>query len=203
MALPPLSEQIPLNLRPEPVYDFENFVETAANADVLTILRAWPNWPSPVLLLLGPSGSGKTHLGRAWAAGGGDRLFIDNAHTQDETLLFDAINRALSGELAGLILAAPEIFTSDMPDLRSRLGAIPKAVLQDHNDEALEPILRHLFAQTGREVSRDVVQYMLKYTDRSIAALRCLVNELDVAAGAAKTDITKRFVGKFLEQRAD
>jgi len=90
-----------------------------------------------------------------------------------------------------------------MPDLRSRLGAIPKAVLQDHNDEALEPILRHLFAQTGREVSRDVVQYMLKYTDRSIAALRCLVNELDVAAGAAKTDITKRFVGKFLEQRAD
>jgi len=197
----PLSGQIPLNLRPEPVYDFENFIEAASNADALKIVQAWPNWTSAALLLLGPSGSGKTHLGKAWAANADGATFIDDAHAQDETMLFDAINRALSGEISGLILAAPDMFTPAMPDLRSRLGAMPKAVLQDHDDAALEPILRHLFAQTGREVSRDVVEYMLKYTDRSVSALRGLVGELDIAAGAAKSDITKRFVGKYLDGR--
>lgn len=195
---PPLSGQIPLNLRPEPKYDFENFIETASNVDALKIIRAWPNWPSAVLLLLGPSGSGKTHLGQAWAAAHADVLFIDDAHSQDETQLFDTINRALSGELAGLVLAAPEMFTPAMPDLRSRLGAMPKAVLQDHDDEALEPILRHLFAQTGREVSLDLVEYMLKHTDRSVAALRVLVSELDVAASGAKSDLNKYFVSRYL-----
>jgi len=204
---PPISGQIPLNLRPQPIYDFENFVETASNADALKIVQAWPNWPSAALWLLGPHGSGKTHLGTAWAqrmrADGSDTaLFIDAAHMQDETQLFDAINRALSGQIAGLIIAAPEIFSPAMPDLTSRLNAMPKAVLQDHNDEALEPILRHLFAQAGREVSRDVVEYILKYSERSVASLRSLVIDLDVAASAAKVDITKRYVGKFLELRA-
>jgi len=205
MPKSPGASQIPLNLRPSPRFTFETFVETTSNAAALKIVRAWPNWPSAALFLLGPSGSGKTHLGSAWAANHNSEhnpvIFIDDAHLQDETYLFDMINQALIGQIAGLTLAAPEAFIADMPDLRSRLGAMPKAVLRDHDDDALEPILRHLFSQTGREVSRDVVEYMLKYTDRSVTALRDLVNALDVAAGAAKTDVTKRFISKFLAEQ--
>lgn len=202
----PITGQIPLNLRPDPVYDFENFIETRANLEALKIVQAWPNWPSAALWLLGPSGSGKTHLGTAWAekmraSGTFDGMFLDEVQKTDETYLFDIINRALSGQISGLIIAAPDIFTPAMPDLASRLRAMPKAVLREHDDADLEPILRHLFAQQGRDISRDVVEYILKYTDRSVAALRNLVMDLDISASAAKLDITKRFVAKYLGGR--
>ena len=194
-----VSGQIPFNLRPEPAYNFDNFTQTASNLEALKIVKAWPNWPSAVLLLLGPSGSGKTHLGQAWASQSNGAIFIDDAERQDETWLFDQINQALNGQISGLMLAARDIFTPAMPDLRSRLNAMPKAVLKEQDDEALEPILRHLFAQTGREVSKDVVDYILKFSDRSVNALRALVSALDIEAGAAKTDVTKRFVSRYLE----
>ncbi|MEP1229599.1 MAG: DnaA/Hda family protein [Litorimonas sp.] len=199
MSKTSLSGQIPFNLRPEPAYNFDNFVKTASNSDALKIVQAWPNWPSATLLLLGPHGSGKTHLGQAWALNTQGVMFVDDAHQQDETRLFDLINRALNGDVKGLMLSAPDVFVASIPDLRSRLGAMPKAVLKEQDDEALEPILRHLFAQTGREVSKDVVDYILKFTDRSVSALRVLVNDLDVSAGAAKTDVTKRFVSRYLD----
>lgn len=194
------ANQIPLNLRPEPEYSYDSFIETPANADALRIIKAWPNWPSAALLLLGPAGSGKTHLGQAWAktSGGG---FIDDAQGESEADIFDAINRALSGQSKGLLIASDTIWTPDMPDLSSRLGAMPKVILQEQDDASLEPILRQLFAQTGREVRRDVVKFMLKYTDRSVSALRGLVGELDLAAGAAKADVTKNFVSKYLKSR--
>ncbi len=199
MSGPSVSGQIPFNLRPDPAYNFNNFVQTASNLEALKIVKAWPNWPTAVLLLLGPSGSGKTHLGQAWASQSNGAIFIDDAERQDETWLFDQINQALNGQISGLMLAARDIFTPAMPDLRSRLNAMPKAVLKEQDDEALGPILRHLFAQTGREVSKDVVDYILKFSDRSVNALRALVSALDIEAGAAKTDVTKRFVSRYLE----
>lgn len=194
------SAQIPLNLHPDAVYSFENFIVASSNADALKILRAWPAWPSPVLFLLGPSGSGKTHLGKAWAGAHEGVEFIDDAHLQDEMALFETINAALAGVIPGLLLCAPQLPRPAMPDLCSRYKAIPKALLHEHDDDSLEPIVRKLFSECGREVSRDVVQYILSYTDRSVSALRRLVLGLDSAASAAKSDVTKRFVGKYLEQ---
>ena len=62
-----MPKQIPLNLRPDAPYSFQTFYETPSNQDALALVKAYPNWPSPILLLLGPKGSGKTHLGEAWA----------------------------------------------------------------------------------------------------------------------------------------
>lgn len=195
-----MPKQIPLNLRPDAPYSFQTFYETPSNQDALALVKAYPNWPSPILLLLGPKGSGKTHLGEAWAQAHGGQ-FLDDAETLDEAQLFDAINRALSGTGKGLMLAARMLWGAKMPDLNSRLGAIPKAQLLEPDDDSLEPILRSLFAQTGRDVSRDVVGYILKHTDRSVSALKTLVSELDLAAGSAKSDLTKAFVAKYLKTR--
>lgn len=196
-----MPDQIPLNLRPDAPYNFQTFLETPSNQDALKLVKAWPNWPSPILLLLGPKGSGKTHLGRAWAQEHGGQ-FLDDVEGLDEAMLFDAINRVLSGADKGLMLAAKTLWQAQMPDLNSRLGAIPKAQLYEHDDDSLEPILRGLFSQTGREVSRDVVEYILKYTDRSVSALKILAGELDLAAGSAKADLTKAFVAKYLKTRS-
>ena len=55
----------------------------------------------------------------------------------------------------------------------------------------------------GREVRADVVSYILKHSDRSVDFLREFVQELDIAAGEKKADMTKAFVAKYLKQRSE
>jgi len=196
--------QIPLNLRPEGRQLFSNFSVTSGNQSAVAMLRARDRWPSAALLLLGPTGSGKSHLGQAWQSEYGGE-FIDEAHQVDETTLFDAINRALAGQSTGLLLASslsPKAWDVEMPDLNSRLLAMPTLNLAEHDEASLEPILRQLFGQVGREVSQDVVTYVLRQTERSVEALRELVHELDVEAGSKKADLTKAFVAKYLRERS-
>lgn len=195
--------QIPFNLRPDERQSFSTFSVTAGNRAAVAMLRARDRWPSGALLLLGPKGSGKTHLGHAWLAEYGGE-FIDDAHELDETSLFDAINRALAGQISGLLLTSavsPTEWGGAMPDLKSRLNAMPTLTLAEHDEESLEPILRVLFAQVGREVSQDVVTYVLQQTERSVEALRELVHELDIEAGSKKADLTKSFAAKYLRER--
>ena len=197
--------QIPLNLRPDARQSFSNFHLTEGNKAAVTLLRARERWPSAAVLILGPTGSGKTHLGRAWhAASGGE--FIDDAHNVNERDLFDAINRALAGEITGLVLASslpPTQWGVTLPDLKSRLNAMPTVTLEEHDEASLEPILRELFDQAGRSVGQDVVSYVLRYCERSVEALRELVLELDVAAGSKKADLTKAFAAKYLRERSE
>ena len=197
--------QIPLNLRPDARQSFSNFHVTEGNRAALTFLRARERWPSAAVLILGPTGSGKTHLGRAWQAASGGEL-IDDAHLADERDVFDAINRALAGEITGLVLASslpPTQWGVTLPDLKSRLNAMPTVTLDEHDEASLEPILRELFDQAGRNVGQDVVSYVLRSCERSVEALRELVLELDVAAGSKKADLTKAFVAKYLRERSE
>jgi len=169
------------------------------------MLRARERWPSAAVLVLGPSGSGKTHLGRAWQNKTVGE-FIDDAHLADETALFDAINRALAGQISGLVLAsahAPTEWGVAMPDLKSRLNAMPTLTLAEHDEASLEPILRELFSQAGRVVGQDVVTFILCKTERSVDVLRELVLELDIEAGSKKADLTKAFVAKYLKELSE
>jgi len=197
--------QIPLNLRPDHQLSFSNFHLSAGNKAAVTMLRARARWTSPILLLLGPAGSGKTHLGQAWQADTQGE-FLDDAHSLDGTVLFDAYNRALSGESVGLVLAShlsPTEWSVDLPDLKSRLNATPIVTLSEHDEESLEPILRGLFSQVGRIVGADVVTFILNQTERSVDVLRDLVQALDRAAGEKKADLTKNFVAKYLKQNSE
>lgn len=197
--------QIPLNLRPELRQSFSNFHVTPGNHAAVSLLKARERWPSAAVLMLGPMGSGKTHLGQAWQSKTGGE-FIDDAQGADETILFDAINRALAGQIPGLVLASalpPTEWGMSMPDLNSRLNAMPTLTLAEHDEASLEPILRELFEQAGRVVGQDVVTFVLRQCERSVEALRDLVLALDVAAGSKKADLTKAFVAKYLKDRSE
>jgi len=197
--------QIPLNLRPDARQSFSNFHVSEGNEAAVSFLAARDRWPSAAILILGPEGSGKTHLGQAWQASSGGE-FIDDAHDFDDRDLFDAINRALSGQISGLVLASsmpPTQWGVSLPDLTSRLNAMPTVSLAEHDEASLEPILRELFDQAGRSVGQDVVSYVLRQSERSVEALRDLVLELDVAAGSKKADLTRTFVAKYLRQRSE
>jgi len=197
--------QIPLDLTPAPDFTFESFIEAPSNAGALNVVRSWPAWPAAAMMLLGPEGTGKTHLGQAWHAVS-QGVFIDDAHTWSDGDLFGMINRALRGEIPGLLLASrvsPTDWGVSLPDLTSRLGAMPVMQLHEPDDDSLHPITRALFAQQGREVGRDVVDYLLKYTDRSVPALRATIRMIDEAASSAKVDVTKVFAAKVVKETLD
>jgi chromosomal replication initiation ATPase DnaA len=197
--------QIPLDLTPKPDFTFDSFIEAPSNAGAFNVVRAWPAWPAPAMMLLGPEGTGKTHLGEAWLAVS-HGVFLDDAHTRTEDDLFGLINRALRGEIPGLLLASrvpPNDWGVTLPDLTSRLGAMPVMQLHEPDDDSLHPITRALFEQQGRVVGRDVVDYLLKYTDRSVPALRATIRIIDAAASSAKVDVTKLFAAKVLRDNLD
>lgn len=156
-------------------------------------------------MLIGPEGTGKSHIGRAWAAETGGS-FIDNADSHDEAELFAVMNEALNGNIQGLLLAArtaPNAWVIGLPDLRSRLINTPLAILEEHDDAILEPVLRQLFEEKGRQVSQGLIEYLLKYQTRTIAAQREIADELEIAAQAAKADLTKAFAAKYLKARSE
>ena len=193
--------QIPLDLSPTPHYSFDSLILGDCNQDAVKSIKAWPHWPSPILLLIGPEGSGKTHIGEAWRVVSHE-TFIDDAEMVDEASLFSVFNSALNGDINGLLLASkkmPTDWTVELPDLNSRLLNTPIASLKEHDDQILEPILRKLFEDRGRAVSSDLVTYILKYYDRSVPALKRIAQELDLAAQSQKTDLTKAFAAKFLK----
>ena len=197
--------QIPLELSPEPANGFESFIITDGNRIAVTALRAWPDWPAPVLLLLGPEGTGKTHLGEAWktlSCG----LLVDNAEKVEEAELFTQMNLALNGEVSGLLLTSRKPIAEwgvEMPDLRSRLSSTPVMIMDDYDEEVLEPLVRQLFENRGRLVTKDLVDYLLRYENREVGALRNLVRTLDEAALAEKADLTKYFAAQYLSGRLE
>jgi chromosomal replication initiation ATPase DnaA len=197
--------QIPFDLSPKPSHSFDNFLVSESNAAAVAAVKAWPEWPSPILMLVGPQGSGKTHLGKAWQTFSGG-VFIDEAHAMDEASLFKVMNQALNGDIPGLLLAdrqAPQDWDTQMPDLRSRLSNTPIAMIDEHDDEILEPVVRKLFQDKGRDVSQGLISYLLKYQERSIAAQRIIASELEAAAQRQKADLTKAFAAKYLKERLE
>jgi len=197
--------QIPLDLSPRPQYSFANFLISDSNAAAVKAVQTWPDWPAPILLIVGPQGCGKTHIGQAWALETGG-VFIDDASHIEEAELFAVMNRALNGEINGLLLAErepPTAWEINLPDLRSRLTNTPLAVIEEHDDEILEPIMRRLYEDKGRVVSQDLIAYLLKYQERSVAAQRRIAEELETAARTQKADLTKSFASKYLKTRLE
>ncbi len=198
-----ITPQIPLDLSPNPANSFSNLLISDCNAAAVKAVCAWPDWPAPILMVVGPKGTGKTHIGLAWAKETGG-IFIDDADRQDETELFAVMNRALNGEIEGLLLASrkiPSEWGIQIPDLKSRLVNTPLAVLEEHDDDILEPVIRRLFEDKGRVVSQEFIAYLLKYQERTIAAQREIAAELEHAAQANKADLTKAFAAKYLKAR--
>ncbi len=215
-----MPQQIPFNLAPTPDLTFETFEVGESNRAAAASVMAWPEWASPIYLVIGPHGTGKTHLGTAWAKQCGaemldapkhldgfdvesvDCVFVDNADNADENSLFTLMNHALNGRLAGLLLTArshPKGWSIHLPDLRSRLVNTPASALTDHDDDILEPIIRKLFEDQGRDVKMDVVRFLMMNHNRSVDAMRSVIKDLDFSAQQNKKDITRAFVASYFK----
>jgi chromosomal replication initiation ATPase DnaA len=206
--------QLPFDLPPRSALGGGDFVEAPSNAAALALILAWPDWPEPgrALAIHGPSGCGKTHLGhilreRAVAAGRAvlhldapatlpdlpDRpVVILDQPRLEEVDFFHLLNR-LRGEDGDLLLLAreaPARWPVRLPDLASRLKALPTVEVAPPDDALLGAVLAKHFADRQIAVAPEVVDYLLRQMERSFAAAAELAARLDRAALAEGRAIT-------------
>lgn len=194
--------QYPLDLPVEPRFGAEDFLVSAPNAPAHALVTAWPRWPDRILLLAGPEGAGKSHLGAIWAgrseafAARSAREALDAALSRDEpavllddcdgersdqTDLFHLLNaiRERRGHLLLTARSTPTLVWPTLPDLASRLRALPVARLEPPDEETARAVLVKLLDDRQLRVEPDVVEFLTGRVERSLGAVRALVAALD------------------------
>ena len=183
-------------------YAREEFLSGPCNETALQLIDCWPDWPANAVALVGPEGSGKTHLAMIWAAAAGARIasaralgenelrsalatgalvLEDAAAMGNDRLLFHLLNLARE-ERASLLLTArvpPASWPVGIPDLASRLRALPRATLTAPDDAMLRAVIVKLATDRQLMLDEAVVGYLSTHIERSFAAARAAVVALD------------------------
>jgi chromosomal replication initiation ATPase DnaA len=199
--MPARPRQLALALDHAESHAREDFVSGPCNEAALALIDSWPDWPSNAIALVGPEGSGKSHLASIWVAAAGARvisgralsqndlfsslatgaLVIEEAVAADERALFHLINLAREQDAFLLFTArtAPTVWTVAIPDLASRLRAIPAVTLQPPDDALLRAVIVKLAVDRQLELGESTVNYLSIRIERSFAAARAAVIALD------------------------
>ncbi|MDX2141919.1 MAG: DnaA/Hda family protein [Rhodospirillaceae bacterium] len=197
------------------------------NAPAVAWIDRWPNWPARVLGLHGPAGCGKSHLVQVFAARAAARVIeaaaLDVARAGelakpgaavaveeadrgvDERALFHLFN-AVNEQQGWLLLTgreAPARWSVALPDLRSRLSAIPTAAIEAPDDAMMQAVLVKLFADRHIAVPPEVVEYLLRHMERSFASARRMADLADRESLAGQRAVTVPLVRALLERAAD
>jgi chromosomal replication initiation ATPase DnaA len=211
-----LARQIGLKLRHPASHARADFVHSQTNWEALQALDAWPAWHGGCLALVGPEGSGKSHLALEWADKAravalnrsckdlsdaqGRAVLMEEAERADPEVLFHLINMAPSG--GGLLFTSrshPRSWPADLPDLRSRLNALPVAQIGEPDDAVLEGVLRKFFRERSITPAEDVYPYLMWRIERSVRVAREIVAKLDEVATAENREITRTLARQILE----
>jgi chromosomal replication initiation ATPase DnaA len=192
--------QLPLDLGVRPAYGLEDFIVA--------------KWPGFALAISGPVGSGKTHLCQVWRqrsaalwveadalytllppdiAGDAPALVLDGLDgTLPERPLLHLLNHLREHQRFVLIAARepPARWPIELPDLRSRLAAMPAVSIGAPDDALLGAVMGKLFRDRQLHVGPEVVDYLVARMERSLSAAQTVVDALDRAALADRRAIT-------------
>lgn len=184
----------------------EDFLEGPGNAAAIELIDRWPDWPNRIVMLVGEPGAGKSHLASIWAASAGARATSARALTAnavpaalatgalvvedvapaslDERALFHLLNLARQDEADVLMTARtpPAGWSLELPDLLSRLRAVPVVTLAPPDDALLRALIVKLCLDRQLNVDEALVNYVASRIERSFAAARQAVMLLDAEA---------------------
>jgi chromosomal replication initiation ATPase DnaA len=202
----------------------EDFLSGPSNAAALAMIERWPDWPAQGMVLLGPEGCGKSHLAAIWAQAAGARFLAARALSAealpgalatgalvvediapaaiDERALFHLLNLAREERAFVLFTArtAPPGWPIGLRDLASRLKALPVVTLGAPDDALLRAVLVKLFGDRQLAVDESLVGYLAKRIERSVAAARAIVAELDREAMRQKRPLSRPLAAEVLRQ---
>ncbi|ALH81045.1 HdaA/DnaA family protein [Sphingopyxis macrogoltabida] len=154
-----------------------------SNADAVRYLRHVSTWPVRTAVLVGPRGSGRSLIGRLFARDTGGRV-IDGHDSVSEEELFHAWNAAQASGTPLLVIAdrPPAEWQIALPDLASRLAAVPVLTIGDPDDCLARDLIEALFAQRGIAIAPEVASYIVPRMERSYAMIHRIVAVLDATS---------------------
>lgn len=219
-----MSEQLVFDLPHRPALGADDFLVSACNKAAVDLVDAWPNWPQRVHLIEGPSGCGKSHLANVWRHKAGAEMIaaatLHSSHIADlppksgviledldrsrfdDKSLFHLLNLTHERGISLLLTARvpPARWGIELPDLISRLRAVPVAVIGPPDDALLSAVLFKHFADRQLNVDPQAITFLAKRMIRSMEAAHGLVAEIDNAALATGKKITRQFCSRILQR---
>jgi chromosomal replication initiation ATPase DnaA len=200
----------------------EDFLVSDSNSEAVALVDRWPQWPVGAAIICGPPGSGKSHLANVWRlksnsslvaapdvtmqrvpelSSGAALVIEDIASLDDQQALFHLLNLVREQRLAMLLTSdkAPGDLDFALPDLRSRLKALPFAGISPPDDALLRAVLVKLFADRQLSVDPGVIAYLLLRMERSMDSARRVAAEVDRQGLMLKRGITRAVAAAALE----
>lgn len=218
----PSPSQLVLDLPLRQALGAEDFLVSASNAAAVELIDSWPGWPNAAVVVAGPRGSGKSHLAHVWQLKSGAPAVAADAISEaaigeleraralvvedadrgiaDERILFHILNLAREKQLWVLVTsaAAPGAITVGLPDLRSRLRAMPLVTIEAPDEPLLRAVLVKLFADRQLTVEPHVVSYLALRMERSLEAAGRLVAAVDRLALERQSKVTRALAAEAL-----
>lgn len=207
--------QLVLDLAHRAALGAEDFLVSGSNTAAVQLVDQWPEWPHWAAVVSGPAGSGKTHLANVWRLRSGaveiaasdlaeaslPRLHEAGAMVVerlecgigDERVLFHLLNLAREHKYSILLTsrAQPGELAITLPDLRSRLRALPLVAIEAPDEALLRSVLVKLFADRQLAVEPPVIAAIVLRIDRSMAAAVRVVDAIDRQALAEHRRVTR------------
>jgi len=204
-----------------------DFLISGSNRAAAGLIESWPDWAQPSALLVGPPASGKSHLAAVWAEktgapsiAAGDlseatvALFqadetralrvedIDRG-ISDQRVLFHLLNHARETGRSVLLTSAvaPGDLTVALPDLRSRLRALPMIMIAEPDDALLGAVMVKLFSDRQLTVEPAVISYLIRHMNRSMEEARAVVGAIDTLALARQRKVSRATAAEALAGR--
>ena len=219
-----MTRQLPLPLPHDAAMGADDFLVTPSNRETAAWIEQWPTWAAHGLIVTGSAGSGKTHAMKVWLAKSGGKLIsspellstpiadwkgsvaIDDADAlagdaRAEEQLFHLHNQvqATHGFFLLTMTRGAGLAGFVLPDLRSRLLALPSTLLNPPDDALLEALIVKQFRDRQIDLDFDVVSYLAARVTRDAASIRATVENLDHASLAQGRKITIALARAVLE----
>ncbi len=218
--------QLVMPFGPSTSYAPEDFIAGDANAEALQLIERWPDWPYSMVLVHGPEGCGKTHLAHVFAArtkahfiapsrigatpadmlltGNHAWVIDDIGAVADAPALAQLINHARArGDY--VLMTAREPASSlpfTLPDLRSRLLALPTVAVGPPDDALLMGLIAKQFADRQLRIPPDILARAVQHIERSYEAAQGFVRALDALSLERGKPITAALVREALKNPA-
>jgi len=215
--------QLVLDLAHRPALQAEDFLVSPSNQAAVDFVDRWPDWPMASAIVVAPARAGKTHLANVWRRMSGaarleaqriaesdvawarGALLIEDLHAGigDERVLFHLLNLARERRMSMLLTsrAPPGELALALPDLRSRLRALPVVAIAPPDEALLRAVLVKHFADRQLAVEPHVIGYLALHMEQSMEAAATVVAEVDAAALASHRRVTRALAAEVLARQ--